>query len=181
MAYCGVGLISVRVNGRLGYCLVGYCLVGLMSIGLQSMGCCKVRLLSSQVTVWSGYCLFGLLSSQATVFWVNVHWATLCWGCVLGEVFMGLVSGRATVWILLGPTLFLLFIHGLPGGIICNIAIYADDTTLNSKCDLASDLWQQLELAFKLESGLIDTVNRGRKWLVDFSAGKNWTFFMLPV
>ena len=181
MAYCGVGLISVRVNGRLGYCLVGYCLVGLMSIGLQSMGCCKVRLLSSQVTVWSGYCLFGLLSSQATVFWVNVHWATLCRGCVLGEVFMGLVSGRATVWILLGPTLFLLFIHGLPGGIICNIAIYADDTTLNSKCDLASDLWQQLELAFKLESGLIDTVNRGRKWLVDFSAGKNWTFFMLPV
>ena len=159
----------------------GYCLVGLMSIGLQSMGCCKVRLLSSQVTVWSGYCLFGLLSSQATVFWVNVHWATLCRGCVLGEVFMGLVSGRATVWILLGPTLFLLFIHGLPGGIICNIAIYADDTTLNSKCDLASDLWQQLELAFKLESGLIDTVNRGRKWLVDFSAGKNWTFFMLPV
>ena len=94
---------------------------------------------------------------------------------------MGLVSGRATVWILLGPTLFLLFIHGLPGGIICNIAIYADDTTLNSKCDLASDLWQQLELAFKLESGLIDTVNRGRKWLVDFSAGKNWTFFMLLV
>ena len=181
MAYCGVGLISVRVNGRLGYCLVGYCLVGLMSIGLQSMGCCKVRLLSSQVTVWSGYCLFGLLSSQATVFWVNVHWATLCRGCVLGEVFMGLVSGRATVWILLGPTLFLLFIHGLPGGIICNIAIYADDTTLNSKCDLASDLWQQLELAFKLESGLIDTVNRGRKWLVDFSAGKNWTFFMLLV
>ena len=53
---------------------------------------------------------------------------------------MGLVSGWATVWIPLGPTLFLLFIHGLPGGIICYIAIYADDTTLNSKCDQASDL-----------------------------------------
>ena len=53
---------------------------------------------------------------------------------------MGLVSGRATVWIPLGPTLFLLFILGLPGGIICNIAIYADDTTLNSKHDQASDL-----------------------------------------
>ena len=26
-----------------------------------------------------------------------------------------------------------------------NIAIYADDTTLYSKCDEASDLWQQLE------------------------------------
>ena len=75
----------------------GYCLVGLMSIGLQSMGCCKVRLLSCQVTVWSGYCLFGLLSSQATVFWVNVHWACVSRGCVLGEVFMGLVSGYRLV------------------------------------------------------------------------------------
>ena len=27
---------------------------------------------------------------------------------------------------------------------ICNIAIYAEDTTLYSKCDQASDLWQQL-------------------------------------
>ena len=30
---------------------------------------------------------------------------------------------------------------------MCNIAIYADDTILYSKCDQASDLWQQLELA----------------------------------
>ena len=28
----------------------------------------------------------------------------------------------------------------------CNIAIYADDTTLYSSCDWASYLWQQLEL-----------------------------------
>ena len=40
------------------------------------------------------------------------------------------------------------------------------------KCDQASDLWQQLELASKLESDLWDTVVRGRKWLVDFNAGK---------
>ena len=33
----------------------------------------------------------------------------------------------------------------------CNIAIYAD-TTWYSKCDQASDLWQQLELA--LDCGL---------------------------
>ena len=64
---------------------------------------------------------------------------------------------------ILGPTLFLLYINDLPDDIVCNIAIYADDTTLYSKCDQASDLWQQLELASELESDLRDTVDRGRK------------------
>ena len=40
------------------------------------------------------------------------------------------------------------------------------------KCDQASDLWQQLELASELESDLRDTVDWGKKWLVDFNAGK---------
>ena len=48
-----------------------------------------------------------------------------------------------------------------------------DDTTLYSKCDQASDLWQQLELASELESDLRDTMDWGRKWLVDFNAGKS--------
>ena len=38
-----------------------------------------------------------------------------------------------------GPTLFLLYINDLPDDVICDIAIYADDTTLYSKCDQASD------------------------------------------
>ena len=73
---------------------------------------------------------------------------------------------------ILGPKLFLLYINDLPDHVICNIAIYVDDTTLYSKCGQASDLWQQLELASELESDLRDTVDWGRKWLVDFNAGK---------
>ena len=72
---------------------------------------------------------------------------------------------------ILGPTLFILYIIDLPD-VIYNIAIYADETTLYSKCDQASHLWQQLELASELESDLRDTVDWGRKWLVDFSAEK---------
>ena len=55
---------------------------------------------------------------------------------------------------ILGPTLFLPRIKDLSDDVICNIAIYANDTTLYSKCDQTSDLWQQLELAFELESDL---------------------------
>ena len=41
----------------------------------------------------------------------------------------------------IGPTLFLLHITDLPDDVICDIAIYADDTTLYSKCDQTSDMW----------------------------------------
>ena len=48
----------------------------------------------------------------------------------------------------------------------------SQDTTLYSKYGQASDLWQQLELAFELESDLQETMDWGRKWLVDFYAEK---------
>ena len=70
---------------------------------------------------------------------------------------------------ILGPTLFLLYINDLPDNVTCDIAIYADDTTLYSKCDQASNLWQQLELASELESDLQDTVDWGKNWLVDLT------------
>ena len=82
------------------------------------------------------------------------------------------VNARVSQVSILGPTLFLLYINDFPDDVICNIAIYADDATLYSKCNQASDLWRQLQLAVELESDLQDIVDWGRKWLVDFNAGK---------
>ena len=50
--------------------------------------------------------------------------------------------------------------------------MYADATAHYSKCDQASDLGQQLELASELESNLRYIVDWGKKWPVDFNAGK---------
>ena len=76
------------------------------------------------------------------------------------------VNARVPQGSILGPTLFLLYINYLLDNVICDIAIYAGDTTLYSKYDQASYLWQQLE------SDLQDIVGWGKKWHVDSSAGK---------
>ena len=109
--------------------------------------------------------IFGLISS----FLSNRRLRVVLDGISLQEypVNAGVPQGS-----ILGPTLLLLYINDIPDDVICNIAVYADGTTLYSKCDQASDLWQQLELASELESDLRDTVNWSRKWVVDFNAGK---------
>ena len=81
------------------------------------------------------------------------------------------VKARVPQGSILGPTLFLLYINDI-SDVICDIAIYTDDTTLYSKCDKVSNLWQKLELTSELESDLQETVDWGRKWLVDFNVGK---------
>ena len=48
------------------------------------------------------------------------------------------VNARVPEGSILDPTLFLLYINDFPDNVICNIAIYADDTTLYCKCDQAS-------------------------------------------
>ena len=88
--------------------------------------------------------------------------------CFFKKIFHSVFSRRISTFpckcrTILGPKLFLLYLNDLLD-VICNIAI--------SKCDQASDRWQQLELASELESDLRDTVDWGRKWLVDFNAGK---------
>ena len=100
--------------------------------------------------------IFGLISSFLSNRWLQV----VLDGKSLQEypVNAGVPQGS-----ILGPTLFLLYINDLPDDVICDIAIYADDTTLYSKCDQASDLWQQLQLASELESDLLDTADWGKK------------------
>ena len=50
------------------------------------------------------------------------------------------VNVRVPQGSILGLRLFLVYIKDLADDVICDIAIYANDTTLYSKCDQASDL-----------------------------------------
>ena len=117
--------------------------------------------------------IFGLISS----FLSNRHLPVVLDGKSSQEYP---VNAGVTQSCILGPSFFLLYIVGLPEDVICDIAIYAD-TTPYSKCDHASDLWQQLQLVSEVKSDLQDTADWGRNWLVDFNTGKtqlvlfNWS------
>ena len=66
---------------------------------------------------------------------------------------------KAPFFILHFSLMTILYINDLLDDVLFDIAIYADDTTLYSKCDQAPDLRQQLELASELEYDLRDIVN----------------------
>ena len=61
--------------------------------------------------------------------------------------------------------MILTWFDDLPDSVIHNIAIFVDG-------DQASDLWELLGLTSELELDLRDTVDWGRKWLLDFNAEK---------
>ena len=95
--------------------------------------------------------IFGLISS-----FLSNRWLQVILDGKSSEEYP--VNAGVPQGFILSPTLFLLYINDLPDDVICDIAIYADYTSLNSKCDQASELWQQLELASELKSDLQDTV-----------------------
>ena len=70
-------------------------------------------------------------------------------------------------------TILGLSINDLPDDFAnCNIAICNQDINHSSKCDLAFDLWQQLENAREIEFRPWDTVDYRKKWLFGFTFGK---------
>ena len=69
--------------------------------------------------------------------------------------------------------LFLVYVNDLPDDFIRNVGIYADDTTLYSKCDRGSDLWQQPEVASETKFDLRDTVYWGKSELNSFDQPNN--------
>ena len=62
-------------------------------------------------------------------------------------------------------------LYDIPDDVICDIPIYADDTTVYSKCDQVSDLWQQPELASELASDLQELGPKKNNTLVSRNAG----------
>ena len=94
------------------------------------------------------------------------------------------VNARLPRASILGPTLFLLYINDHPDHIICDIDIYADDTTLCSKCDQAFDCGNNLNwllnlnLIFKtletgVRSGLLISILGRKTQLVSFYQSNN--------
>ena len=65
---------------------------------------------------------------------------------------------------ILGPILFLLYISDLPDDVICDITIYADETTLYSKCDQASKLLSGSKVSSVFHSSEVDKMRTRNFW-----------------
>ena len=76
---------------------------------------------------------------------------------------------KTPIWVL---RFVLLYTDDLPDNVLCNITMYADNTTLYSRCDWAFDLWQYLQLNSHFKYDLGDTAEWVRKRLVDINARK---------
>ena len=73
---------------------------------------------------------------------------------------------------ILGPILFLLYINDLPDSILCDIAIFADDTSLYSCLEYKPSPCDQSGSATNLQLDLTSVVDWGAQWLVSFNAAK---------
>ena len=92
--------------------------------------------------------ILGLISSFLSKGWLQVVLDGKSWQEYPNNA--GVAQGS-----ILGPTHFLLYINDLPDDVICDIAIYADDTTLYSKFDQACDVMCGNNLNWLLNLNLI--------------------------
>ena len=89
----------------------------------------KLSLVKFQVRYFALFCLLSVIDS--------IKW-----------FWMGSLHKNIQLTLILGSILSLLYINDFHDDGISNIAICADDTTFFCESDKASDLWQQLKLAF---------------------------------
>ena len=68
------------------------------------------------------------------------------------------INARFPLDSLFGLTPLLLYINDF-SDVFCNISVNTNDAELCSKCDWASDLWQQLELSALLKFDVQDAVD----------------------
>ena len=73
---------------------------------------------------------------------------------------------------ILGPILFLTYINDLPDKLICDISMYADDTSLYSCLGKKSSNTERKNLADRIEQDLSLISEWGRQWLVAFNSKK---------
>ena len=73
---------------------------------------------------------------------------------------------------ILGPILFLTYINDLPDKLICEISMYADDTSLYSCLGKKSSSTERKKLTERIKRDLSSISEWGRQWLVAFNSRK---------